>query len=138
MAGSRPSRSSPAAGLTTMRLQSLDHRVGRSGARRRLQTARICGQSLPQSARKERRPGPAASRCGDVTRPEEALQLFEAIKDNFMLSQVFFELARETPAGRAAPPLHALNTADLLCHTRLSDGDRLADCLTAINSGGAQ
>jgi hypothetical protein len=27
--------------------------------------------------------------------PEEALQMFEAIKDNFLLSQVFFELARE-------------------------------------------
>jgi hypothetical protein len=65
--------------------------------------------------------------------PEEALQIFESVKDNFLLSQVFFELARETPAGRAAPPLHALNIADLLRHTRLSDGDRLADCFTAIN-----
>jgi hypothetical protein len=64
---------------------------------------------------------------------EEALQMFEAIKDNFLLSQVFFELAREAPAGRAAPPLHALNIADMLRHTRLPDGDRLADCLTAIN-----
>ena len=65
--------------------------------------------------------------------PEEALQVFEAIKDNFLLSQVFFELARETPAGRAAPPLRALNIGELLRHTRLSHGDRLADCLTAIN-----
>jgi hypothetical protein len=65
--------------------------------------------------------------------PEEALQMFESIKDNFLLSQVFFELARETPAGRSAPPLHGLNIADLLRHTRLSDGDRLGDCLTAIN-----
>jgi hypothetical protein len=65
--------------------------------------------------------------------PEEAVQVFAAIKDNFVLSQVFFELARETPAGRAAPPLHALNIAELLRHTRLSDGDRLADCFTAIN-----
>ena len=64
---------------------------------------------------------------------EEALQMFEAIKDNFLLSQVFFELARETPAGRVSPPLHALNIADMLRHTRLPDGDRLADCLTAIN-----
>ena len=65
--------------------------------------------------------------------PVEALQVFEAIKDNFLLSQVFFELARETPAGRAAPPLRALNIGELLRHTRLSHGDRLADCLTAIN-----
>jgi hypothetical protein len=46
--------------------------------------------------------------------------MFELIKDNFVLSQVFFELARETPAGRSAPPLHALNIVDLLSHTRLS------------------
>jgi hypothetical protein len=65
--------------------------------------------------------------------PEEALQMFQLIKDNFLLSQVFFELARETPAGCAAPPLHALNIAELLRHTRLSDGDRLSDCFTAIN-----
>jgi hypothetical protein len=65
--------------------------------------------------------------------PEEALQMFESIKDNFLLSQVFFELAREMPAGRSAPPLYALNIADLLRHTRLPDGDRLADCFTAIN-----
>src|ERR1700758_5426707 len=65
--------------------------------------------------------------------PEEALQMFESIKDNFLLSQVFFELAREAPAARAAPPLHALNIAEMLRHTRLSDGDRLADCFTAIN-----
>src|SRR6516225_1582386 len=65
--------------------------------------------------------------------PEEALQMFQLIKDNFLLSQVFFELARETPARRAAPPLHALNIAELLRHTRLSDGDRLSDCFTAIN-----
>jgi hypothetical protein len=59
--------------------------------------------------------------------------MFAAIKDNFLLSHVFFELAREGPASRAAPPLHSLNIADMLRHTRLPDGDRLADCLTAIN-----
>jgi hypothetical protein len=36
---------------------------------------------------------------------EEALQVFELIKDNFVLSQVFFELARETPAGRSMSPI---------------------------------
>jgi hypothetical protein len=65
--------------------------------------------------------------------PEEALQMFELIKDNFLLSQVLFELAREMPVGRSAPPLYALNIADLLRHTRLSDSDRLADCFNAIN-----
>ena len=65
--------------------------------------------------------------------PEEASQVFELIKGNFLLSQVFFELAREIPNRSSAPPLHALNIADILRHTRLSDGDRLADCFTAIN-----
>ena len=72
---------------------------------------------------------PALAACT----PEEALQMFDQLKENFLLAQVFFELARETPVGRVAPPLHALNLADLLRHTRLSDGDRLADCFTAIN-----
>jgi hypothetical protein len=56
-----------------------------------------------------------------------------AERGNFLLSQVFFELAREIPNRSSAPPLHALNIADILRHTRLSDGDRLADCFTAIN-----
>jgi hypothetical protein len=65
--------------------------------------------------------------------PHEAAQVFEVIKGNFLLSQVFFELARETPNSRAAAPLHALSIADILRHTRLSDGDRVVDCFTAIN-----
>jgi hypothetical protein len=65
--------------------------------------------------------------------PQEALQSFELIKGNFLLSQVFFELAREMPNSRSTPPLHALSIADILRHTRLADGDRLVDCFTAIN-----
>ena len=34
--------------------------------------------------------------------PEEAMQLFELIKGNFLLAQVFFELARETPSSTAS------------------------------------
>lgn len=65
--------------------------------------------------------------------PEEALHVFELIKGEFPLSQVFFELARETPANPAVAPWHAIDLADLLRHTRIPDGDRLADCLGAIN-----
>ena len=65
--------------------------------------------------------------------PQEAAQLFEMIKDNFLLSQVFFELARDVPNSRGPAPLHPLSVADILRHTRLSDGDRLVDCFTAIN-----
>ena len=65
--------------------------------------------------------------------PQEALQLFEMIKGNFLLSQVFFELARDMPNSHGAAPLHPLSVADILRHTRLGDGDRLVDCFTAIN-----
>ena len=64
--------------------------------------------------------------------PEEAAEVYEQIKGNFLLSQVFFELARETPGNRGGPPLHALSVADMLRHTRLTDGDLLVDCLSAI------
>jgi hypothetical protein len=64
--------------------------------------------------------------------PEEAAEVYELIKGNFLLSQVFSELARETPGNRSGPPLHALNLADMLRHTRLADGDRLVDCFSAI------
>ena len=65
--------------------------------------------------------------------PQEASQLFEMIKGNFLLSQVFFELARDMPNSHGAAPLHPLSVADILRHTRLGDGDRLVDCFTAIN-----
>jgi len=91
------------------------------------------GSALGALGRFDHDPSQVHSAALAACTPEEALQMFELIKDNFLLSQVFFELARETPAGRTAPPLHALNIADLLRHTRLSDGDRLADCFTAIN-----
>jgi hypothetical protein len=65
--------------------------------------------------------------------PEEALKVFELIKGNFLLSQVFFELAREMPNTGSSAPFHTLNLGELLRHTRLADGDRLADCFTAIN-----
>ena len=65
--------------------------------------------------------------------PQEAAQLFEMIKGNFLLSQVFFELARDLPISHGPKPLHPLSVADIIRHTRLADGDRLVDCFTAIN-----
>jgi hypothetical protein len=66
--------------------------------------------------------------------PEEALKIFELIQGNFLLSQIFFELARDMPnSGGSAPPFHTLNIGEILRHTRLPDGDRLADCFTALN-----
>jgi hypothetical protein len=65
--------------------------------------------------------------------PEEALKVFERIKGDFLLSQVFFELARETPAWPQTAPLYAIGIAELLRHTRLVDGERLFDYFAAIN-----
>jgi len=83
-----------------------------------------------------RRPEPDASHphvaALAACTPEEAAEVFEQIKDNFLLSQVLSELARETPGNRDGPPLHALNVADMLRHTRLADGDLLVDCFSAI------
>jgi hypothetical protein len=65
--------------------------------------------------------------------PEEAAQLFEVIRGNFLLTMVFFELAREIPNSHDLAPLHPLSIAEILRHTRLGNGDRLADCFAAIN-----
>jgi hypothetical protein len=65
--------------------------------------------------------------------PDEALQVLELIKGNFLLTQVFFELARELPNRQFAAPLHALDVGTMLRNTRLSDSGRLSDCLAAIN-----
>lgn len=82
----------------------------------------------------ERRPAPAAAAALAACTFEEAAQIFELIKGDFLLSQVFFELARDslrTPSGTA---LHALEIGDIIRHTRLSDGDRLVDYLSALNA----
>jgi hypothetical protein len=64
--------------------------------------------------------------------PEEAAEIYELIKGNFLLSQVFFELGREVPGNHGGPALHALSLADMLRHTRVADGDQLVDCFSAI------
>jgi hypothetical protein len=84
-------------------------------------------------ARPEHMPEPAHAAALSACSFEEAAQVLELIKGNFLLTQVFFELGREMPGSRAAAPMHALDVGDLLRHTRVPDGDRLADCLTAIN-----
>lgn len=77
--------------------------------------------------------GPHSAELAACT-SEEALKIFELIRGNFLLSQVFFELARETPtAAGSSTPFHTFNVGEILRHTRLSDGERLADCFTSIN-----
>jgi hypothetical protein len=65
--------------------------------------------------------------------PQEAAQLFDMVKGNFLLSEVFFELARDMPNSHSAAPFHPLSVPDILRHARLGDGDQLVDCFTAIN-----
>ena len=74
---------------------------------------------------------PHAAALAACTR-EDAAEIHELISGNFLLSQVFFELAREVPGNHGGSPLHALSLADMLRHTRLADGDRLVDCFSAI------
>lgn len=62
---------------------------------------------------------------------EEALAVFDAIRDDFAAAQVFLELGREPPIGNSPAPLHALSIADIKRNLRLGD-DRLADAFGVI------
>ena len=77
-----------------------------------------------------RAPEAALGACGF----DDAVQVFELIKEDFLLTQVFFELARETGVGPRTPGLYAFNSADILRHIRIADGSRLGQCLMAINA----
>ena len=65
---------------------------------------------------------------------DEAVQILGRIRGDFVLMQVFFELARDAAPGRSAPSLHVLDVADMLQHTRLRSGDGLLQSLEAINA----
>ena len=88
---------------------------------------------LAQIAGSAREPGPVRGTALAACKPDEAAQLFELIKGDFLLSQVFFELGRELPGAHDAAPLHAVGITDLLRHTRLGRVERLSDYFAAIN-----
>ena len=67
-----------------------------------------------------------------ATTLDEAIQIFNQISGNFVVAQVFFELARETPLAQGIPSLHGLNLGDMQRHVQLGDGRQLAECLNAI------
>ena len=67
-----------------------------------------------------------------ATTIEEAVQIFNLISGNFVVTQVFFELARETPLAQGVPSLHGLNLGDMQRHVQLGDGRQLAECLNVI------
>ncbi|HTV32655.1 MAG TPA: hypothetical protein VME69_06080 [Methylocella sp.] len=64
---------------------------------------------------------------------DEVAQVFNLISGNFLVTQVFFELARETHLARPIPPLHALNLSDIQRHVQIADGEVLIQCLNVIN-----
>jgi hypothetical protein len=63
---------------------------------------------------------------------DEVAQIFNLISGNFLVTQVFFELARETPLAHGIPSLHGLNLSDMQRHVQLGDGHQLAECINAI------
>jgi hypothetical protein len=67
-----------------------------------------------------------------TTTIDEAAQIFSLISGNFLVTQVFFELARETPLAQGIPSLHGLNLGDMQRHVQLGDGRQLAECLNVI------
>jgi hypothetical protein len=63
---------------------------------------------------------------------DEVAQIFNLISGNFLVTQVFFELARETPLAQGIPSLHGLNLGDMQRHVQLGDGRQLGECLNVI------
>lgn len=64
--------------------------------------------------------------------PQEALRVFELIKEDFGATQVFLELARQSPMASSTAPLHALSIGEIKRHLRFTD-ERLVDGFRSIN-----
>jgi hypothetical protein len=64
---------------------------------------------------------------------DEVAEIFSLISGNFLVTQVFFELARDTPITQSIPSLHALNLSDIQRHVQLADGHVLFECLSVIS-----
>lgn len=90
-------------------------------------------QALAAAERPSHDPSQVRAAALAACTEEEALHVFTMIRTNFVLTQVFFELARDAAPGARVPPLHPLNTADILRHTRLAQGDGLIECFNVIN-----
>jgi hypothetical protein len=64
---------------------------------------------------------------------DELAQIFNLISGNFLVTQVFFELARETPLAHSVPSLHCIDLEDAQRHMQVDDGRLLFECLNVIN-----
>jgi hypothetical protein len=89
--------------------------------------------SLAQIAGPGHEASPAHATTLAACMPDEAAQLFELFKADFLLSQVFFELGREALGTHGAAPLRAVDIGDLLRHTRLASAERLSEYFSTIN-----
>jgi hypothetical protein len=115
--------------FTAEQLRTAPPEVRRWIATEMAQTIAALGISSPGGAGAQM-PPPTLAACTH----DEALQIFEAIRGNFMLAQLFLELAREPGMEPTHPGLHPLRISDILRHTRITDGDRLIEALSAINA----
>ena len=80
------------------------------------------------------RPEPAHSPELAAGTPDEALALFELIRNDFVTAQVLLEFGREPPLPDSPRPLHAFAIGEFKRKLRLSD-DRLADCFGILSQG---
>jgi hypothetical protein len=64
---------------------------------------------------------------------DEAAAILERIRGDYLASQVFFELGRDSPPEMPQPPqLHRIAIVDIMRHTRLANLDQLSAYLAAI------
>ena len=98
--------------------------------RRWLENEIVHALAAARSSPPPRAPEASLAACGF----DAAMQVFELIRGDFLVTQVFFELARDTGVGPRAPGLYAFSSADILRHARIADGARLGECLMAITA----
>jgi hypothetical protein len=74
--------------------------------------------------------GTAVAACS----PEEAEQILDRIRDDYLSTQVFFELGRDQPPAAGRGDLHRASFLDIARHTRVADFQQLSSCLETITA----
>lgn len=64
---------------------------------------------------------------------DQVAEIFNLVSGNFLITQVFFELARETSIAHGLSSLHVLNLSEMRRHLQLDDARLLLECLNVIN-----
>jgi hypothetical protein len=91
-------------------------------------------QALSAAQRPPHDPSQAQRAALSACSVDEAQQILDRIRGDFLRTQVFFELARDSVPGRTAPLLHVLDATEMLHHTRLNSGEGLIESLETINA----